>query len=146
MLMIHLEMASLSFQDINLVIQTTLLVVVLASMAFRFKGNYLAHGATMIAAVAAQLVGLLTVIATAKSSEMTPLLSPTLHVGIFSFHAAIGAAAIASGLWLVALWRPHATAFPEKSKVPAYVTLSLWVTTYVVGILLLSVLHWSFLA
>ena len=35
---------------------TVILAVVLVSMAFRMKGNYLAHGITMIVAVASTLV------------------------------------------------------------------------------------------
>ena len=38
----------LSMSEINFVNQTVVLAVVLVSMAFRMKGNYLVHGITMI--------------------------------------------------------------------------------------------------
>jgi uncharacterized membrane protein YozB (DUF420 family) len=134
----------LNFQDINLLIQTTLLAVVLVSMWFRVKGNYLVHGATMIGAVAAQLIGLIVVLATTPSSAMEPITSVPLNMSMFAVHAFFGAASVGAGVVLVALWRPKSTTFPAKSKRIAQLTAILWVSTFVIGIVLGLTLHTGF--
>ena len=134
----------MNFQDINLVIQTTLLAVILISMWFRAKGNYLVHGATMIGVVVAQLVGTIAVIATTPSSAMEPITSVPLNMSMFAVHAVFGVASVASGLFLVALWRPKSTTFPAKSKRIAQVTALLWIITFVIGIVLGLTLHTGF--
>ena len=134
----------MNFQDINIVIQGTLLAVVLISMWFRTKGNYFAHGVTMIGAVAAQLIGLLAVLALTPSSAMEPITSVPLNLNMFAVHAVFGGASVASGLVLVALWRPKSTTFAGKSKKIALLTGILWVATFAIGITLGLMLHNGF--
>ena len=134
----------MNFQDLNLVIQTTLLAVVLISMGFRAKGNYFVHGVTMIGAVVAQLVGVIAVVATTPSSAMEPITSVPLNMNMFAVHAVFGGASIVAGFLLVALWRPKSTTFAAKSKRIAQVTGFLWVITFVIGIVLGLTLHTGF--
>jgi uncharacterized membrane protein YozB (DUF420 family) len=134
----------LNFQDVNLIIQTTLMAVVLISLWFRAKGNYLVHGAMMIGAVAAQLIGLVVVFATTPLSAMEPITSVPLNLDMFGVHAFFGAASVGAGLVLVALWRPKSTAFPAKSRKIAWVTGILWVLTFVIGIVMGLTLHSGF--
>ena len=134
----------MNFQDLNLVIQAALLAVVLISMWFRAKGNYLVHGTTMIGAVVAQLVGLIAVISLTPSSAMEPITSVPLNMNMFAVHAVFGVTSIVSGFVLVALWRPKSTTFPAKSKRIAQVTTLLWATTFVIGIVLGITLHTGF--
>ena len=134
----------MNFQDLNLVIQAALLAVVLISMWFRAKGNYLVHGTTMIGAVVAQLVGLIAVISLTPSSAMEPITSVPLNMNMFAVHAVFGVTSIVSGFVLVALWRPKSTIFPAKSKRIAQVTTLLWATTFVIGIVLGITLHTGF--
>ena len=134
----------MNFQDLNLVIQTTLLVVILVSMYFRAKGNYFVHGVTMMGAVVAQLVGVITVIALTPSSAMEPITSVSLNMNVFAVHASFGVASIASGFVLVALWRPNSATFAAKSKRIAQVTGLLWVITFVIGIMLGITVHSGF--
>ncbi len=133
--------------EINLVNQTVVLAVVLVSMAFRVKGNYLVHGITMAVVVAWGLV--VTAFGSQnffKSSYMQNLTSPTLNLAVFGLHIFFGIASLASAIWLVALWRPHSTTFPAKSKRIAQVTTILWVSAYVVGILFFVVLNTTLFA
>lgn len=134
----------MNFQDINLIIQTVLLAVVLISMWFRVKGNYFVHGVTMIGAVLAQLVGLVIVLATTPSSAMEPITSVSLNMSMFAVHAVFGGASLAAGFILVALWRPKSTTFAVKSKRIAQVTGLLWVITFVIGLVLGLTLHSGF--
>ena len=132
----------MSMSEVNFALQTSIFAVALVSMAFRFKGNYLAHGITMIAAVAAVFVvfGIAspTFLDTTYTQKLT---NPTLNVAIFGTHAFLGIATAISGLWLVALWRPHSTTFPDKSKTPAKIVTVLWTLAYVVGIVLFLTLN-----
>ena len=137
----------LSMSEINLVNQTVVLAVVLVSMAFRMKGKYLVHGITMAVVVAWGLV--VTVFGSANffnSSYTQTLTSPSLNLAVFGSHAFFGIAALASAIWLVALWRPHSTTFPAKSKRIAQLTTILWVLAYVVGILVFLVLNTTLFA
>ena len=134
----------MNFQDLNLVIQTTLLVVVLVSMYFRAKGNYFVHAVTMIGATLAQLVGLIAVISFTPSSAMEPITSVALNMNMFGVHAVFGVASIVSGFVLVALWRLNSTTFAVKSKRIAQLTGLLWVLTFVIGIVLGITLHNGF--
>ena len=134
----------MNFQDLNLLLQTTLLAVVLISMYFRTKGNYLVHGATMIGATVTQLAGLIVVLALTPASAMEPITSVPLNMNMFGVHAAIGLASIVSGFVLVAFWRPNSTTFAAKTKRIAQVTGFLWVLTFVIGIVLGITLHTGF--
>jgi hypothetical protein len=121
--------------EINLVNQTVVFAVVLVSMAFRMKGNYLVHGITMAVVVAwGVVIAALGSLNFFNSSYTATLTSPALNLAVFSAHAFFGIATFASAIWLVALWRPHSTTFPTKSKRIAQITTILWVSAYVVGI------------
>jgi len=80
------------------------------------------------------------------SSYTQILMSPSLHLAAFGLHAFFGIATAISGIWLVALWRPHSTEFPAKSKRIAQITTILWGSAYVVGALLFVVLNTTLFA
>jgi uncharacterized membrane protein YozB (DUF420 family) len=58
----------------------------------------------------------------------------------------VAIATLVFGVWLVALWRPHSTEFAAKSKRQAQLTTILWVSTYVLGVLVFVTLHTTFFA
>ena len=132
----------MSMPEINFAIQTSIFAVALISMAFRMKGNYFWHGITMLVAV----IGVFVVFGIASplfldSAYTQTLTSPTLNLAVFGLHAFFGIATAVSGVWLVALWRPHSTSFPVTSKTIAKITVSLWITAYIVGIVLFVTLN-----
>jgi hypothetical protein len=128
-----------------LVFQTVFLIPLLVSMAFRMKGNYFAHGITMIVAVAIELIGISSVSLLSTGVSMEPLMSPTSTTAVFGIHGFFGVATLISGIWLVALWRPHSTDFAVKSKRIWQSTVILWVATFLVGLLLYVALTTNFL-
>ena len=137
----------MSMAEINFLIQTTIFAVFLLSMAFRLKGNYLAHGITLIVAVASGLgVALFASPLFFDSSYTQTLTSPSLNLAVFGTHAFFGISTFISALWLAALWRPHSTDFPAKSKRIAQITTILWVTVYAVGALLFVTLNTTLFA
>ena len=128
-----------------LAIQTVFLVPLLVSLLFRLKGNYFVHGITMIAAVAVELIGIISVsFLFGSASAMEPLMNPLSTMAVFGAHGFFGIATLVSGVWLVALWRPKSTDFATKSKRIWQSTLVLWTLAFVVGLFLYVALTTAF--
>ena len=127
----------MSVAEINLVMQTFWTALILVSMWFRKKGNYLVHGIIMIVVVGATLVSFSSVLLMTPPSgnSMQIYFSSPLKMAEFVSHAILSIPAIFFGVWLVALWRPNSTSFPLKSKRIAQITAILWVLSYVAGVL-----------
>ncbi len=137
----------MSVHEINLVIQTFWTSLVLLSMWFRIRGNYLAHEITMIVVVGAAFITFSSVLLgpSASSTSLQMYFNSTWHLFVFSLHSILSTLAIISGAWLVALWRPRSVSFATKSKRIAKATTILWVTAYLAGILAFVVFHTAFL-
>lgn len=127
----------MSVAEINLVMQTFWTALILVSMWFRKKGNYLVHGIIMIVVVGATLISFSSVLLMTPPSgnSMQIYFSSPLKMAEFVSHAILSIPAIFFGVWLVALWRPNSTSFPLKSKRIAQITAILWVLSYVAGVL-----------
>jgi uncharacterized membrane protein YozB (DUF420 family) len=123
--------------EINLVMQTFWLALILVSMWFRKKGNYLVHGAIMVVVVGATLISFSSVLLMTPptGSSMGVYFSSSLKMAEFISHAILSIPAIFFGVWLVVLWRPKSTSFPAKSRRIAQATAILWVLSYVAGVL-----------
>ena len=121
-----------------LAFQTVFLVLLFVSMAFRMKGNYLAHVVTIIVAVAIELFAIIgrSVSSILSGESMEQLMSPFSTMVVFGLHGFFGIVTLIFGVWLVALWRPRSTDFAVKSKRIWQITAILWVLAYVVGVLL----------
>jgi uncharacterized membrane protein YozB (DUF420 family) len=121
-----------------LAFQGVFLVLLFVSMAFRMRGNSLAHGVIMIVAVAVEIVGVVGVSASSilSGESMEPLMNPFSTLVVFGLHGFFGVVAIVTGGWLVALWRPRSTDFVAKSRRIWQITVISWVLAFVVGILL----------
>jgi len=127
----------LSFRDINMIMQTLWLMLLLAGMWFRRKGNYFLHGILTILVVSITVVGFLGVLVMSPMSNnsMDEYLDSPVDLAIFFGHAVFSFPALAFGVWVVLLWRPNSAAFPAKSRKIAYLMTVFWVLSYVVGVL-----------
>jgi len=127
----------MSVAEINLVMQTFWTALILVSMWFRKKGNYLVHGIIMTVVVTATLVSFSSVLLMTPppGNSMQIYFSSPLKMAEFVSHAILSIPAIFFGVWLVALWRPKSTSFPTKSKRIAQATVLLWILSYVAGVL-----------
>ncbi len=118
-------------------LQTAFLIPLLVSIAFRARGNYFAHGISMIITVVVELVGILSVsFLFADVRAMEPLLSPFSTMVVFGTHSFFGVATLVSAIWLVLLWRPKSTDFAARSKSIWQATLILWTLAFVIGLTL----------
>ncbi len=127
----------LSFRDINLLMQTLWLSLLLISMWFRKKGNYLIHGVLMVLVVTVTLVSFsgVLIMSPPNTEGMGEYFASPADLAVFLAHGVFSIPAIAFGVWLVALWRPNSPTFPEKSNRAAQLTTIFWALSYVVGIL-----------
>ncbi len=127
--------------EINFALQTTILAIVLVSMAFRMKGKFALHGITMGAAVIFGFVvaGIASPLFFDNSYTQT-LTSPAMNLAVFATHAFFGIASFATGATLIAFLIKD-RAIPGGSTLIAKIVTILWILAYVVGISLLLVLH-----
>jgi hypothetical protein len=127
----------LSFRDINVVMQTLWMSLLLVSLWFRNKGKYLYHGIILIAVVSITIVSFLGVLVMSPMSEdsMGEYFGSSVDVVVFFGHAVFSFPALVLGVWLIALWRPSSPTYMAKSRRVAWLLGVFWVLSYVVGIL-----------
>ncbi len=127
----------LSDAQINLIIQSYWIGLIVASMGFRKTGNYFVHGVIMVVVVIATVVGFSMVLFMSPPSggSMDAYLNSPLKVAEIVAHSVLSIPAIAFGVWFVAIWRPNSATFSAKSKRIAQLTAILWVLSYLAGVL-----------
>lgn len=125
---------------ISLVIQIVVLVLLLGGYWLKRNKKFRQHGITMLTAVVLHIVVILAWMIPSFSSlfsapgavNFADMLTVTILV-----HAFTGIAAVILGIWIVATWRLQAdmkTCFAKKKIMR--VTLALWLTALVLGIIL----------
>jgi len=138
-----LTYSGLSSHEINLAMQTFWTALVLVSMWFRMKGNYLVHEISMILVVFSALISFTGVLLMSPpgSGSLDMYFNSPLNLAAFSLHAIFSIPALIFGAWLVALWRPGSKSFAAKSKRIAQITTVSWVLSYVAGVFSFVVYH-----
>jgi len=123
-----------------LVLQSVWTVLVLVSMAFRMKRNYLVHGIILIALIVIEWVPLIAIAASSilSGESMQSLMEPLSTLIVFALHGIFGFVALVGGTLLLALWwRPSSlTNFAAKSETTWRVTLISWIISFIVGVFL----------
>jgi uncharacterized membrane protein YozB (DUF420 family) len=127
----------LSFRDINVVMQTLWMSLLLVSLWFRKKGNFLFHGVLLIAVVSITIVSFLGVLVMSPMNEgsMGQYFGSVVDVVVFFGHAVFSFPALVLGVWLIALWRPSSPTYMGRSRRVAWLLGVFWVLSYAVGIL-----------
>lgn len=141
-----LTYSGMSSHEINLAMQTFWTAMVLVSMWFRMKGNYLVHEISMVLVVFSALISFTGVLLMSPpgSGSLDMYFNSPLNLAAFSLHAIFSIPALVFGAWLVALWRPESTSFTTKSKRIAQITTASWVLSYVAGVFSFVVYHTTF--
>jgi hypothetical protein len=123
-----------------LVLQSVWTVLVLVSMAFRVKRNYLVHGIVLIVLIVVEWVPLIAIAASSVLSgeSMQHLMEPLSTLIVFALHGLFGFVALIGGTLILALWwRPSSlTSFAAKSERTWRATLISWIISFVVGFFL----------
>ena len=137
----------LTLPEISIVIQSFIFVLFLVSVALRMKGKYFAHVITLLVAIVSMLsyfAWWVFEIAPTFDSYLPTVLSPPLHLVNWLAHEFLGISTLVLGVWIVSLWRLGSTEFEAKSKRIWLLTAILWVSSYVVGLLLFVTLNTTF--
>jgi len=124
--------------EVNMIMQTLWLSLILASFAFRRVNKYFIHGILMTAVVIATLIGFASVIlmwTPADSASMDVYFSSPVKIAEFIAHGVLSIPALITGAWFVALWRPNSTTFPDKSSRLVKILLILWTLSYIAGLI-----------
>jgi uncharacterized membrane protein YozB (DUF420 family) len=127
----------LSFREINIIMQSLWMTLLLIGMWLRRKGNYFIHGILTIAVVSITIVSFLGVLVMSPmgSGSMNEYFGSLVDVVVFLAHSVFSFPALMFGVWLVLLWRPSSASFPAKTRRLAQLTTVFWVLSYIVGIL-----------
>jgi uncharacterized membrane protein YozB (DUF420 family) len=117
--------------------QTLWMTLLLVSMWFRKKGNYLLHGILLITVVSITIVSFLGVLVMSPmdNSSMGEYFGSPVDAAVFFGHAVFSFPALVFGVWLILLWRPFSATYPAKSRKIAWLLTVFWVLSYIVGIL-----------
>jgi uncharacterized membrane protein YozB (DUF420 family) len=138
----------LTLAEISIIIQSVIFVLFLASMAFRMKNKYSLHVVTLLVAIISMLsffAWWVYEIAPTFDTYLPTVLSPPLHFVNWLTHELLGISTLVLGIWIVYLWRLSSTEFEVKSKRIWRFTTILWVSAYIVGLLLFVTLNTNFI-
>jgi hypothetical protein len=127
----------LSNAQVNMIMQSLWLSLIVVSICFRKIGNYSVHGLVMVAVIVATLIGFASVLmmwSPADSSSMGGYFSAPLKIAEFVAHGVLSIPALALGAWFVVLWRPNSAVFPVKSRKVLKIMVILWVLSYLAGL------------
>jgi len=121
---------------VSLVLQIVVLILLFGSLGLKGKKKFRQHGITMLIAVVLHTISILTVMIPSfgaiTSGNFSAVVSAITYV-----HGITGILAEVFGAWIVASWRLRTSLqYCAPKKKLMRITLILWLTTLLVGILL----------
>jgi uncharacterized membrane protein YozB (DUF420 family) len=126
---------------LNLVFQIGIFIVLFVSYAFKRRGKFVYHGATMLVAVVLNIISFFAVmLPSLLASSSTSYYG---NLGIVSLsHGILGGIALILGIFLVAAWGlQRSVQSCVKRKMIMRVTISLWFLALILGFLLYAILY-----
>ena len=133
----------MSLTEINLLIQTLILFVLLISFIFKIKRKFVIHGTLMLVTVILAIFTFLFLSPSLISEKATTLPnyilqffdSPMLFT-LFIFHTSITIFAVLLGAWVVCAWRFRTELFCAPKRKIMKLIFIMWILGYVLGILI----------
>ena len=140
----------MSVHEINLAIQFLILVVFLTSLVFKWKKRYFIHGTLMLVAVISYLtsfVWFMSYIASKYTATevMDAFFANSLTLSVFAIHTLLGVLSGLLAIWILGSWRLRSIQFCTKNKKKMRYTAILWISSYITGVLLYTLLHTNLL-
>jgi uncharacterized membrane protein YozB (DUF420 family) len=130
--------------DLNLLLQVAVLLVLLASLRFKFRRSYLRHGVSMGLAVVLHTVSIFVVMVPSllASGGLFGDLSNRLALAVLS-HAVLGSFVEVLSLYLLSVLALNrgVTKACFRNKVTMRITLVLWVVELIVGVYVYFLLY-----
>ena len=106
----------LSLPEINLLIQSLILIIFFMSLAFKIRGKFLLHGTLMMTTVISTIAvfllispGIMHEKASTISDYMQLFFDSPLNFVLFGLHVTMTTVAVILGLWVVGNWRFRST-------------------------------------
>jgi uncharacterized membrane protein YozB (DUF420 family) len=130
--------------DVNLLLQGAILLILIVSLRFKFRHNYMKHGIIMGLAVALHTISIFVVMAPSlmASTGLFANLLDRLALVILP-HAVLGSLVEILGVYLLSIWilnrRDPKACFKNRTTMRA--TIALWVVELILGIYLYVLLY-----
>jgi len=138
----------LSLPEINLLIQTLILIMFLTSIFFKIKQKFFIHGTLMLVAVISAIVDFLLLspgIMSEKSSSISDYINQFFSSPItlvpFVLHVSVTVLAVLLGVWVVGTWRFRSNLYCAPKKKIMRLIFVLWILGYIVGILFYLIIN-----
>jgi hypothetical protein len=129
----------LSDAQVNMIMQSVWMSLILASIGFRKVDKHFVHGFLMTAVVIATLVSFASVLVMWTPSDsantVAVYFSSLFKIAEFVAHGIFSIPAITFGVGFIALWRPNSTTFPDRSKRIVKLLVIMWVLSYLAGVI-----------
>ena len=140
----------MSLYGLNLGIQFLTLVVFLASLVLKWKKRYFIHGTLMLVAVISHLTSFMWSMSYVASKNtftqvMSAFFANSLTLSIFAIHTLLGVLSGLLAIWILGSWRLRPTHFCTKNRKKMRYTAILWILSYIMGVLLYTLLHTNLL-
>ena len=131
----------MSVHEINLAIQFFILVVFLTSLVFKWKKRYFIHGSLMLVAVISHLMSFAWFMSFIASTYtvtevMDAFFANSLTLSVFAIHTLLGVLSGLLAIWILGSWRLRPTHFCTKNRKKMRYTAILWISSFIMGVLL----------
>ena len=135
----------MSLYGMNFLIQFLTLAVFLASLAFKWKRRYFIHGALMLVAVISYLASFCWSMSYAASEySVTEVIDAffanSLTLSVFAIYTLLGVLSGLLAIWILGSWRLQPTHFCTKNRKKMRYAAVLWISFFVMGVLLYELL------
>jgi uncharacterized membrane protein YozB (DUF420 family) len=131
----------MSLYGMNFLIQFLTFGVFLASLVFKWKRRYLIHGTLMLVAAISYLASFLWSMSYAASEYsvtevIDALFANSLTLSVFAIHTLLGVLSGLLAIWILGSWRLRPTHFCTKNRKKMRYTAILWISSFIMGVLL----------
>jgi hypothetical protein len=128
----------LKHAEVNMIMQSIWMSLILVSLWFRKTGNNFIHGFLMTAVVIASLASFASVLVmwtpTDSANTAAVYFSSPVKLAELVVHGIFSIPALVFGAWFVVLWRPNSTTFLARSKWIVKLLVIMWTLSYLAGI------------
>jgi uncharacterized membrane protein YozB (DUF420 family) len=130
--------------DLNLLVQIAIAVVLAISLIFKFRKDYVKHGATMGIAIALNTISVLLIMVPSLLSKQILLEDLTTRFALVTVsHAILGSITEILGIYLLAKWimNRHDLKTCFRNKRTMRVTFFLWAVELITGVYIYTMLY-----
>jgi hypothetical protein len=128
----------LSNAEVNMIMQSVWMSLILASIGFRKADKHFIHGFLITAVVIATLVSFSSVLMMWSPSDSAHTVSVYFNspfkIAEFVAHGIFSIPALVLGVWFIALWRPNSTTFSVRNTQIGKLMVIMWALSYLVGV------------